>query len=78
MGQTRAVLGAGLTITFPTHFFTSGVSDPTYAATIALLGERGLVDLIGLLGYYSCVAIALNVDRCLPPDGARPALKPLR
>lgn len=39
---------------------TSRVPDPLYARGIALLGERGMVELVGVLGYYSFVALTLN------------------
>jgi 4-carboxymuconolactone decarboxylase len=48
------------------------VSDPTFKAAVGLLGEQGVVDLIGVLGYYDLVAMALNVDRYPLPDGAAP------
>jgi 4-carboxymuconolactone decarboxylase len=57
---------------------TKQVSDPTYAAAKAQLGERGVVDLIGLMGWYQMVSMLLNVDRYPLPDGAPPPLKPLR
>jgi len=41
------------------------------------LGERGVVDLIALMGYYHMVSMLLNVDRYPLPDGAKPELKPL-
>jgi 4-carboxymuconolactone decarboxylase len=39
---------------------TSRVPDPLYARGIALLGERGMVELVGVLGYYCFVALTLN------------------
>jgi 4-carboxymuconolactone decarboxylase len=36
------------------------VSDETFAAALAELGERGLVDLIGCLGNFSMLAMLLN------------------
>lgn len=43
-------------------------SDATYAALHARFGDRGIVDLVGLVGYYSCVGIALNTfDVEAPP-----------
>ncbi len=38
------------------------VSDECYANTIELLGEAGLVDLIGLSGYYTFIAMCLNTN----------------
>ena len=45
------------------------VSDATFSRAKALLGERGVVDLIGVMGYYDLVAMALNVDRYPLPAG---------
>ena len=57
---------------------TKHVSDPTFAAAIKAFGERGVVDLIGLTGYYQLVSMLLNVDRYPLPDGEKPELKHLR
>jgi 4-carboxymuconolactone decarboxylase len=54
---------------------TRQVDDPTFRAAVAAFGERGVVDVIGLLGYYQLVSMALNVDRYPLPDGARPELQ---
>ena len=43
--------------------------DDTYAAALDLLGEEGLVDLVGLMGYYCLVSFTLNVFRIEPPGG---------
>ena len=40
-------------------------------------GERGVVDMIGLSGWYDIVCKALNVDRYPLANGAQPELKPL-
>jgi 4-carboxymuconolactone decarboxylase len=56
---------------------TRQVSDATFKATVGVVGERGAVDLIGAMGYYSLVSMALNVDRYPLADGAKPELKPL-
>ncbi len=52
-----------------------GVSDATYAQTKARFGERGVVDLIGVCGYYVGVSMVLNVSRVPLPADAVP-LKP--
>jgi len=52
------------------------VSDAAYAEVVKHFGERGAVDLIGVIGYYTLVSMILNVDRHPPPDGAAP-LPPL-
>jgi 4-carboxymuconolactone decarboxylase len=50
------------------------VSDPTYARALALFGEEGLVDLVGMNGYYTLLAMVLNVARTPVPDGRPEAL----
>ena len=57
---------------------THAVSDATFAAAREVLGERGLVDVIALIGYYQTVAMMLNVDRYPLPAGATPQLEPHR
>jgi len=48
---------------------TKGVSDAAFAAVKDAFGLQGVVDLIGTIGYYSLVAMALNVNRsAIPPD----------
>jgi 4-carboxymuconolactone decarboxylase len=44
-------------------FHRKGVSDATYARALALFGERGIVDLTGICGYYSLLAMMMNVAR---------------
>ena len=56
---------------------TKQVSDATFNAAKAKFGERGVVDLIGTVGYYNLVSMILNVDRYPLPDGEKPQLKPL-
>ncbi len=47
-------------------------SDATHAALVARFGEPGAVDLMGTMGYYTLVGMALNVDQYPLPDGASP------
>ena len=47
-----------------THF----VSDATYKKAKDLLGEKGIVDLIAVNGYYDLVSMTLNVDRTPIPS----------
>ena len=39
------------------------VSDGTFQAAATVLGERGVVDLLAVMGYYDFVSMVLNVDR---------------
>jgi len=57
---------------------TKQVSDATFKAAKDKFGERGVVDLIGVSGYYQLVSMLLNVDRYPLPEGTSPELKPLR
>lgn len=57
---------------------TQGVSDATYKAALDRFGERGVMDLIAVNGYYVLVSMCLNVDRTPLPEGAQPPLPPLR
>jgi 4-carboxymuconolactone decarboxylase len=54
---------------------TKQVSDKTFDAAKKTLGERGVMDLIAVMGYYHFVSMVLNVDRYPLPDGAKPELK---
>src|SRR5262249_5400169 len=51
------------------------VSDATFDAAKKLLGERGVVDLISVMGWYGTVSMYLNVDRYPLPEGSQPELK---
>lgn len=51
------------------------VSDATFDAAKKLLGERGVVDLISVMGWYGTVSMYLNVDRYPLPEGTQPELK---
>ena len=53
------------------------VSDAAFARARRLLGEQGVIDLIGVNGYYDLVAMTLNVaEVAVPPDGALPLPDP--
>ena len=56
---------------------TRTVTDTTYQRITALFGERGVIDLVGIHGYYSLLAMVLNVSQAPIPDGAKPGLRPL-
>lgn len=45
------------------------VSDRQYEETVALLGESSVVELVMLLGYYTLIAMTLNVFEVPLPDG---------
>ena len=45
------------------------LTDATYQRAIDTLGERGLVDLVGVVGYYGLVSMTLNVFDVGLPEG---------
>jgi 4-carboxymuconolactone decarboxylase len=45
-----------------------GVSDATYREGIERFGERGVVDLVGLIGYFALMSMVLNVARTPPNE----------
>ena len=53
------------------------IADATYQAAADKFGERGVMDLIALTGYYTMMAMVLNVTRQPLMDGAPPPLAPL-
>jgi 4-carboxymuconolactone decarboxylase len=55
------------------------VSDDTWQAAIGRLGEQGVVDLIGINGYYAFLAMVMNAARTAgPPSGLPPLPEPGR
>jgi 4-carboxymuconolactone decarboxylase len=79
-GQRPASLSAdqAAVYDFAHELLASGqVSDASFAAVKARFGERGVMDLVGAIGYYSLVSMVLNVDRVPLPAGVEPPLKPL-
>jgi 4-carboxymuconolactone decarboxylase len=56
---------------------TQSVSDPTWARAIATFEERGVIDLLGLAGYYSTLGMVMNAARTPLPPGVPAPLQPL-
>jgi len=49
------------------------VGDATYAGALACFGEQGVVDLMGLNGYYTLLAMVMNAAQSpAPPSSAAP------
>lgn len=46
------------------------VTDETYTAAEALLGEDGMVELVALIGYYCLISMLLNLFEVPLPKGA--------
>ena len=45
-----------------------GVSDATYSECFERFGERGAIDLVGLIGYFALVSMVLNVAHTPPME----------
>ena len=50
------------------------VTDATYARATKSLGEQGVIDLTATVGYYTVLAMILNVARTPLPPGRSPGL----
>jgi 4-carboxymuconolactone decarboxylase len=50
------------------------VSDKTYNAAVAKFGDQGVIDMIGLNGYYTALGMVLNATRHPVNKGATPGL----
>ena len=53
------------------------VSDATWAACSEAFGEQGVVDLMGIVGYYTMLSIVMNAAQT-PPPADRPMRLPGR
>ena len=51
------------------------VSDATYASALKRLGERAVVELTALVGYYTMVAMTLNAHEIPLPEDVAPAFR---
>ena len=52
------------------------ISDATYARAVSTFGEQGVIDIVGISGYYTLLAMVLNTARTPVPAGHTPALAP--
>ncbi len=50
------------------------IQERTFATALDLLGDGGIVDLTGLIGYYSMAAMTLNAFQVPLPKGRKPTL----
>ena len=53
------------------------VDDATYKRAVTLFGEKGVMDLIGVTGYYTLVSMTISVAEVSVPPGVQYPLKPL-
>jgi 4-carboxymuconolactone decarboxylase len=54
---------------------TKAVPQQLHDAAVAALGECGVVELVGILGYYSLVSMTLNAFDIGLPEGEQPELR---
>lgn len=54
------------------------VSDATYARAVEMFGEKGVIDTVGIIGYYTLLAMTMNTTRTPAPGPSVPALQPLQ
>ena len=53
------------------------VSDSAYKAAFEQFGERGIMDMIGIIGFYDIMSMTLIAMRAGVPDGKPLPLAPL-
>jgi 4-carboxymuconolactone decarboxylase len=53
------------------------VSDKSFKVALVQFGERGIMDLIGIIGYYDIASMALISQRLTGKPGEEPSLAPL-
>jgi 4-carboxymuconolactone decarboxylase len=46
------------------------VTDATWQAAMSTLGMQGVVDLVGVLGYYGLISMTINAFEVALPEGA--------
>jgi 4-carboxymuconolactone decarboxylase len=51
------------------------VSDETWNKAVAKFGEQGVIDVLGINGYYTFLAMAMNAARTGLPAGVAEPLK---
>jgi 4-carboxymuconolactone decarboxylase len=56
-----------------TLFAKNRVDDATYKRAVAAVGEAGVVEIVGTIGYYSLVSLTLNAFQVELPDGVAKA-----
>ena len=49
---------------------TKGASDTTYRRAVKAFGENGIVDIIGVVGYFTTVSMVMNVAHTPPAPGS--------
>jgi len=49
---------------------TRQVSDATYQQAVTQLGQKGVVELVGILGYYTLISMTIKTFEVAVPEGA--------
>ena len=63
-------VGEEIAYDFITEQLTNkGVSDKPYKRAVSKYMEAGVVDITGIIGYYSLIGMQMNVARTRLPDG---------
>ncbi len=50
------------------------ISDATYSWAVTKFGEQGVIDLVGIVGYYTFLSLIMNTTRTALPKDAKPVL----
>ncbi|WP_019905642.1 hypothetical protein [Methylobacterium sp. 77] len=53
------------------------VSDTTYRRAVEAFGEQGAIEMAGINGYYTLLAMSMNMAQTALPEGTTPPLPPL-
>lgn len=53
------------------------ISDAAYERAVKRFGEQGVIDTLGINGYYTFLAMIMNGTRTAMPDGKAASLEPL-
>ena len=53
-------------------FKTQRLSDASFTEAVTSLGETGLIEVIGIIGYYTLIGNTLNVFQVALPEGEKP------
>jgi 4-carboxymuconolactone decarboxylase len=62
---------------FCTELHTNkSITDATYDKVLKRFGEQGVIDTLGINGYYSMIAMVMNATRTAVPDNKPGALQP--
>jgi 4-carboxymuconolactone decarboxylase len=51
---------------------TKGVAQGTYDSAVSEFGEQGVIDLVGIVGYFTLMCMVLNVAHT-PPESKHDA-----